>query len=482
MPDWEVLGAGSAGPGKSTILLFDANGQIYTEHKRCEDKHHPHYHAWGQSRGWALHLRRTRPMLEETLARAHRAFPRMDSGAHWNEQKTTWTFSSGYKYQFGHCKDPQDWSIYIGNEYTRIFFDELVQFDEEQYDQIGTRLRTTDPVLKHMLGIRSATNPLVTRTSADTFAVKNPHWVRDRFVKPAPQGRVRFKKRIRRQDGTIAYRTFIYLPATLYDNPDPEFVAQYEVTLRDKKPHIVQALLYGNWWVTPGSFYGSEWNDKIHVCKPFRIPPGWARFRSMDWGFKAPGCVHWYALDHDGTLYVEREFTFQEKLDIEVAKAIKEIERGMGLVKNGRSLLTGPADTQLWEERGESAQTKAAVMQNAGVNWVPADKKSRQHNAERLTKRLKAHESGTKTPGIVFFDTCKQAITTIPAIQTDPKNTEVPADGGDDHWHDSINYGCAFASHGRQGIPRHDLDDDDDRDDDVIERSASRGRYGYGGA
>jgi len=224
MPDWEVLGAGSAGPGKSTILLFDANGQIYTEHKRCEDKHHPHYHAWGQSRGWALHLRRTRPMLEETLARAHRAFPRMDSGAHWNEQKTTWTFSSGYKYQFGHCKDPQDWSIYIGNEYTRIFFDELVQFDEEQYDQIGTRLRTTDPVLKHMLGIRSATNPLVTRTSADTFAVKNPHWVRDRFVKPAPQGRVRFKKRIRRQDGTIAYRTFIYLPATLYDNPDPEFV------------------------------------------------------------------------------------------------------------------------------------------------------------------------------------------------------------------------------------------------------------------
>lgn len=482
LPDWEALGAGAAGPGKSVVLLAEPFAQIKAEHDRCENPNHPYHLDWGTSTGWALHLRRTRPMLEETISRAHRMIPRLDPGAHWNEQKATYTLTSGYKYQFGHVKDPNDFIIYQGNQYTLICFDELVQFDEEQYDQICTRLRSSDPVLRHMLKIRSMSNPLVQRTSGDSFSVKNPHWVRDRFVKPAPQGGVRFKKKIRREDGSVEYRSFIYLKATLYDNPDPEFVRQYEITLRDKKPHIVQALLYGNWFVTPGSFYGGEWNDHVHICEPFRIPPDWARFRSMDWGFKKPGCVHWWAMDHDGTLYCEREYTFVEKTDAEVAKRIGEIEQGLGLWRHGRSLITGPADTQLWEERGESSKTKAAVMNSLGVGWVPADKKSRQHNAERLLKRLKEHEHGTKPPGIVFFNTCKQAITTIPAIQTDPKNEEEPADGGEDHWHDSVCYACAFASHGRSGIPKHRYEEDywGDRDDDEPDARRNRGAHGYG--
>ncbi len=479
LPDWEVLGAGAAGPGKSVVLFNDPMPQIIVEHQRCEDKHHPFHHAWGQSTGIALHLRRTRPMLEETLARAHRAIPRLDPGAHWSEQKTTWTFSSGYKLQFGHCKDPNDFIIYQGNQYTHIAFDELVQFDEEQYDQICIRLRSSDPVLRNMLKIRAMSNPLVGRTNADSFTVRNPNWVRDRFVRPAPQGRVRFVKKIRRGDGTVENRSFMYLPATLYDNPDPEFVRQYEITLRDKKPHIVQAMLYGNWFVTPGSHYGGDWNDQIHICDAFRIPRDWARFRSMDWGFKKPGCIHWWALDYEDTLYCEREYTFQEKTDAQVAQRVREIETEMGLWKNGRSLITGPADTQLWEERGESAKSKAQVMQHAGVSWVPAEKKSRLHNAERFMKRLMSHDHGTKPPGIVFFKGCKMAITTIPAIQTSPTNDEEPADGGDDHWHDSVLYACAFASHGKHTIPRHDREDREaDKDSD---RKSVRGLWGYGG-
>lgn len=483
LPDWEALGAGAAGPGKSVVLLAEPFPQIKVEHDRCANRNHPFHQGWGQSTGWALHLRRTRPMLEETMARAHRMFPRMDPGAVWSEQKATWTFTSGYKYQFGHCKDPTDFIIYQGNQYTIICFDELVQFDEEQYDQIGLRLRTSDPVLRHMLKIRSMSNPLIHRTSADSFTVKNPNWVRDRFVKPAPQGGIRFKKRIRMQDGSIEERSFIYLRATLYDNPDPEFVRQYEITLRDKPPHIVQAMLYGNWFVTPGSFFGAAWNDQIHVGPAFRIPKDWIRFRSMDWGFKRPGCVHWWALDHDDTLYCEREYTFQEKTDIQVARGIEEIETQMGLWKDGKSTITGPADYQLWEERGESALTKAAVMAKAGVGWVIADKKSRQHNAERVMKRLTAHEHGTKTPGIVFFQGCKQAITTIPALQTHRTNPEEPEDGGDDHWYDSVSYACAYASHGRIAMPKPKfVDDPFDRGNKNhrTRQQSHRGPWGYG--
>lgn len=482
LPDWEALGAGAAGPGKSVVLLHDPMPQIIVEHERAENKKHPHHHGWGLSTGIALHLRRTRPMLDQTISRAHRLFPRLDPGAKWSEQKTTYTLSSGYRIQFGHCKDPNDWEIYQGNEYTHLAFDELVQFDEEQYDQICVRVRTGDPVLRHMLKIRSMSNPLVGRTSSDNFAVKNPNWVRDRFVKPAPGGDVRLVKRIRREDGSVEIRSFIYLKATLYDNPDPEFVRQYEITLRDKKPHMVQAYLYGNWWVTPGSFFGGEWNEQVHVCRPFRIPPDWRRFRSMDWGFKKPGCIHWWALDHDDTLYCEREYTFQEKTDAEVARRAREIEIDLGLWNRdaNRSYITGPADTQLWEERGETALTKALVMQNMGVPWVPADKKSRQHNAERLTKRLTAHDHGTRPPGIVFFEPCKNAITTIPAIQTDPKNEEQPADGGEDHWLDSVVYACAYASHGKHGIPEIRRSKVSWDDDDEAPSKSPRGTWGYG--
>lgn len=480
LPDWEALGAGAAGPGKSVVLLAEPFAQIAVEHERCANVNHRYHQPWGMSNGWALHLRRTRPMLEESMKRAHRMFKRIDPGAEWSEQKFTWTFSSGYKYQFGHCKDPDDWTIYQGNEYTIICFDELVQFDQEQYDQIALRLRTSDPVLRRMLKIRSMSNPLVGRSNADTFSVKNPNWVRERFVEPAPQGGVRLKRKIRREDGSVEVRSFIYLRATLYDNPDPEFVRQYEITLRDKPPHLVQAYLYGNWFVTPGSFYGGEWNDKIHVCEPFKIPRDWARFRSMDWGFKRPGCVHWWAMDHDDTLYCERELTFQGMTDADVARRIKEIEIDAGLWRNGSSTISGPADTQLWEERGESSKSKAQVMMSMGVNWTPADKKSRVHNAERFMKRLRAHERGTKPPGIVFFTSCKKAISTIPAIQTDKDDEETPADGGDDHWHDSVLYACAYVSHGRGAVPRHTPIRDrwDEEDDNALQ--IVRGRHGYG--
>lgn len=471
----EALGAGAAGPGKTLVLLMDPLPQIMLEHERCRDPDHPYKMFWGQSTGWALHLRRTLRMLEQTIARSHRIFPGIDPGAKYDSQKTTWRFTSGYHYQFGHCKDPNSWEDYFSNEYTHIGFDELVQFEEEQYDQISTRCRSSDPILRKMLKVRAMSNPLMRRDASDSFSVRNPQWVRQRFVDPAPEGRVILKRRLERADGTIEWRRWIYLPATLYDNPNKEFVRDYEATLLNAKPHIRQALLYGNWYITAGSFYAEEWNARLHICDPFNIPDDWPRFRSMDWGYKRPGCVHWWAMDEDDNLYCEREYTFQGKTATEVAKRIREIERDARLWKSGRSLITGPADTQLWEQRGESAMSKADEFARVGVGWISADKRSRQRNAERVLERLKDHQAGSTTPGLVFFRNCRQAIKTLPAIQADPTDPECPQDGGDDHWHDSICYASAYASHGRRGIGRAERSDEDD---DVSNRRV--GRYGYG--
>lgn len=479
----EVLGAGSAGPGKSMCLLMEPLQQIQAEHNRCADRKHPHSMEWNMSTGWALHLRRTRPMLETTLARAHRIFPSIDPKVRYDAERYIFRFSSGFRYQFGHCKDSSDWQQYLSNEYTIILFDELVQFEEEQYDQIITRLRSSDPVLSKMLKVRAMSNPMMNR-GAEAFTVKDPFWVRKRFVEPARQGRViLWRNVIDPTTGAVLRRhRWMYFPATIDDNPDKAFVAQYKATLANSPYHIRQALLLGDWYVTVGSYFGDVWNQRIHVIRPFKIPDDWPRWRSMDWGFKNPGCIHWYAMDEDDNIYVEREITFRGKTDREVADRVKDVEEELGLwdERARRSRITGPADTQLWEERGGHGKTKAQVFLEAGVPWVAARKNIgiSAHNAQRIFKRLGDHANGTRLPGLMFFSTCTEVIRTLPALQMD-KNNEDPLSGGDDHWVDSLGYGIDYASNGRGKIGKPTEPKDDWADEDEPAKQM-RGRYGYG--
>lgn len=483
LPYDEVLGAGSAGPGKTWVLLADPYPQIFMEHERCSNKNHPYPLDWGHSKGWALHLRRTLPMLKQSIIRTQRTFPQIDPDVRWIGDENTWVFSSGFRFQFGHCKDAGSWITYIGNEYTHIGYDELIQFEEEQFLQINTRLRTDDPCLSKMLKIRAMSNPAMDMEQNDSFALVDPYWVRRYFVDPAPAGKAVLEHEYDLPDGSKASRTRMYLPATIHDNPNKAFVLQYIKNLASKPRHIREALLSGNWYYTVGSFYGEAWSERLHTCVPFRVPDDWPIFRSMDWGYKHHGCIHWWALGDDDNLFCIRELTFLGKKDEEVARLVREIEEKMGLWRNGRSSISGPADTQLWEERGATGRSMAMTFLAKGVHWAKADKgKSRQRNAERLLGRLRDHREETTAPGIMFFRTCVQAIRTIPTILTDKNKTWLPQDGGDDHWHDSVLYACAYAARGRAmiGAPKRARDDwevDDERD------RGSRhnlGRDGYG--
>ncbi len=476
----EALGAGAAGPGKTTVLIHDPLSQVAVEHKRLTlPRNHPWYLEKGASVGWALHLRRTGNTLDQTIARTHKIFPRIDPGARWNGEKQTWTFTSGYHYQFGHCKDPNSWENFMSNEYTHLAFDELTQFNREQYDQITTRVRSSDPVLASLLAIRSMSNPLMRRQAGESFVVEDPNWVRRLFVDPAPNGNVIMVRKLKRDDGTEFERTRIYLPARLSDNPNKEFVRQYEESLQDKPAHIRAALLYGDWNVTPDSYYAEAWNPQIHTCEAFTVPRDWAIFRSMDWGFKVEGCVHWWALDPEGTLFCFDELTFKGKYDEQVAELIEGVEKNLKLWQGRRSMLTGPADTQIWEQRGSTTRSMAANMAAKGVTWRKADKSpgSRGRHAQQIHKLLVNHDHGTKVPGLVIFKKCTQLIRTLPGIQRDPNHHDDPAEGGDDHWFDSARYAAAYASRGARGIARLREDDLDDRSGQEHTR---RGRYGYG--
>lgn len=479
----EALGAGAAGPGKTTVLIAEPLYQIKVEHVRCENpksETNPYPLEWGMSVGWALYLRRTFPMLQQTIVRASRIFKRIDPGVAFNVKENTFVFSSGYRYQFGQCQHVGDWENYYSNEYTKILFDELNAFEKEQYDQIGSRCRTDDPVLDPMCNVRSMSNPVQRLEKGQKTSVSDPYWVRKMFVDPAPLGRVTIKRNLEMEDGTTEIHRRIYLPAKLWDNPNKKFVRSYEKTLRGKPKHIRKALLEGDWYSVAGGYFEDSWDPRMHICRPFRIPTDWPQMRAMDWGFKKPGCVGWYAMDPDGNLFKHREFNFRGLDARQCAEEVKKIEESMGLWQKGRSRISGPADNQLWENRGDVGRSKAAEQQAVGVGWVKADKRSRQRNAERIVNRFKDHQNGTTTPGLVIFSSCVMTIRTLPMIPTSPVNAEEPQDGGQDHWLDETGYACAHASNGRSGLSM--VTDDDDEFEDDADYEEDRGQLGYGNA
>lgn len=478
----EALGGGSAGPGKTVVLRWDPLPQIITEHQRCSDPEHPYPLDWGHSKGYALFLRRTSPMLRQTIALAQAEFRQVDPGVRWNENDQEFTFSSGFVYRFGHCKDKGDWSIYHGLELTWLGLDEAAQFIESQYDHLCARVRTDDPVLAEMMRVRLMSNPMAGNEGMEGLSSDgDPNWLRRLFVAPCPEGEKILVREIEMEDGEIVRWTRTYLPARLRDNPNPRFVRDYTALLKTMKPHIRKAYLDGDWYVTVGSFYAEAWSSEC-IVKPFPIPDDWPVFRSLDWGFKQPGCVHWWAMDPDENVICIKEWTFQGMSASAVALRILEIEEDLGLKepRAKRSSLTGPADTQLWERREGGGTSKVQDMAAVGVYWEQADKKSRKRNAERVYERLADRRGGI--PGLSFFGDglCEDAVRTLPQIQTDQTDKDCPADGGPDHWHDSTCYACAFASHGRAGLPRRRQREEEDDDDEPAPRR-TRGQYGYGG-
>lgn len=477
----------------SMVLLTDPLEQVWVEHIRCQQDTIPEAFPgdikeaiknnplrWGYSEGWALHLRRTLTRLTETIERAHRMFPLIDPDVDWNEKKNIFTFSSGFKYQFGHCKDRNDYMNYIGQSYTHLGFDELIEFMKKQYDFICARNRSGDPVLRLMLKKRSMSNPKMADAKGENIEIDDPGWVKRYFVDPAPEGNKILRKKIVLKSGEVTYVHRLYLPATLYDNPDKDFIRQYEIELRSKPKHIQECYLFGRWDSVIGSFFEDSWNPDIHRCRPFKIPPHWPIFRALDWGYVTHGNLGYYALDSaQDILYKFWEVTFQKKKVTDFVKTVMRPFEEANKLWNpfSGSLVYGPADTQIWEERGETALSKYQEFVQNGVDWCYADKRSREDNAQRVHERLVAHENFSRPPKLIIFENCKSTLQVLPAMQTDVNKPTEPAKGGFDHPYDETSYACAYA-HGRI-IDAPNYKGKVVKEDEDEPRQATRGSFGY---
>ena len=364
----EVLFGGAAGGGKSYGQMVDALlfALRYPGSKQ-------------------LVLRRTFSELEKSLIRTSLSlFPREIYT--FNSSSHTGRFKNGSVIDFGYCANENDVYQYQSAEYDVIRFDELTHFTEAQYIYLISRVRGANSYPKQ---IKSSTNPGGVGHS----------WVKERFIDPSPPSSV-----FRGKDGMER----IFIPSYLSDNKflcegDPD----YEKRLLALPEREKKALLYGDWNIFEGQYF-SEFSYDKHVVKPFEIPIGWRRFRTIDYGLDRLVCL-WIAVSPDMKAYVYRELCASDLPISASARAITE------RTPPGEDIYATLAPPDLFSRSQETGRTKATIFSEFGVNFTKTSN-DRETGWLAIKELLCDTEQG---PRLQIFSTCTELIKCLPALTVD---------------------------------------------------------------
>jgi PBSX family phage terminase large subunit len=147
----------------------------------------------------------------------------------------------------------------------------------------------------------------------------------------------------------------------------------------------------GLWVAAEGQVYEGFDPDR-HVIDPFPIPSSWARYRSIDFGYKNPFVCQWWAADEDGRMYLYREIYMSNRTVKVHSETINSY---------GEYILGTVAD--------HDAEDRATLAEN-GIDSLPAYKDIKV-GREKVEERLKI--AGDGRPRIFFF---KDAL-----IEADPE-------------------------------------------------------------
>lgn len=348
LPDsiFEGFFGGSAGPGKSEVILMYPIARRLIDHSRFK----------------GIIFRRTYPELEESLIpRSHEWYPYF--GGKYNASKHVWLFPSGATIRFGYSDNENDVRQHDTAEYNYLGIDELTHFTEFQYLYLTHRVRTSVAGLPAI--VRSASNP----------GNVGHAWVRDRFILPKRQGFA-----ILKDSKTGAQR--IYIPAYLHDNPtlitnDPTYIDRLKLLPEAER----KAKLEGDWDAFSGQVFTefrytkltNEPANAIHVIPAFGagplygIPEWWPKVLSVDWGHEHKTVALWSAIAPNGRVYIYREFAEAKR---KIADWGAEIAR---LSQADSNIVEMVLDPSAWQDRGLPYTIADQLMQVTGFDFSRAD-------------------------------------------------------------------------------------------------------------
>jgi hypothetical protein len=354
---------------------------------------------------------------------------------------------NGSRISLNHMQHEKDVHKYQGREIHMMMFDEATQFTEAMYRYMAyTVLRLgkwrppsgMDKIFPRVLNGANPGGP-------------GHVFFKESFVDNGPYRIVKASK-----DNGGMNRQFI--PSLAEDNPalltnDPEYLDRLEAA---GDPSLVRALREGDWNVIAGAMFGSVWRRVTpdgrpwHVRDPFDVPVGWPLWRSADDGFAEPFACYWNTRHPDsGTRYVISEIYRKGMTAPEVAEAVKERDLLIPLVDahgneyyNNR-VLEGRLDSNAFAVTGAAELSRGEQMNRLGCRWKPVEKwpGSRVSRVQNFHKLLRPNpKARNNEPGIVFFNTCVNAIKTIPAIMRDEKKPEDVSDKSVLHAFDGVTY------------------------------------------
>jgi len=349
----------------------------------------------------------------------------------YNKTEKIIYFPNGSQIICGYCKDDTSVDQYQGQEYDVIFFDEATQLKEQWIKKIAASCRGANDFPKRI------------------YYTCNPGGQGHGYIK-----RIFIDRKFEINENPDDY---VFIQSLVTDNKvlmekDPEYVR----FLENLPPTIREAWLNGRWDVFEGAFFeefrtspdpqmcaehGISVEDALkervwtHVIEPFDIPRNWKVYHSYDWGYGKPFSCDWWAMDFDENLYLILQLygctgVPNEGLKWSNEEQFKEIHNIESSHKwlMGRKIY-GPADPSIWDgSRGVSA---AEIADKNGVYFEPGVN-DRIPGWMQVRERMKFDENGY--PKIYFFNTCKNAIRTIPLMMFDEHKIEDMDSDLEDHF------------------------------------------------
>lgn len=435
---FEVLYAGTRGPGKTDALLMDFAQGV----------------GVGYGSEWrGILFRPTFPELADVINKSLKWFSILFPGASYNRAAHCWTFPGGEMLYFRHFRTPEDYWKYHGHAYTWIAWEELCNWpDDKCYKVMRSCCRSTTPGIPRCY--RATTNP---------YGVGH-NWVKRRWQLPQSFGKV---IRTMDDDGNPEPPR-VAIQGRLRENlillhADPDYLQRLKGAARN--PSELAAWVDGSWEITAGGMFDDIWRAKTHVVSfPIaKIPKTWKMDRSFDWGSSKPFAVCWWAESNGeplvyggrsygtvrGDLFLIKEWygwngnrnEGVKMLASAIARGILERENDWGL--EGR-VLPGPADSSIFDD--ENGNSIERDMRLAGVRWKAADKSpgSRKQGWQQVRKFLEGAiptVSGIReVPGLFVLDGCEQTLETVPPLPRDDKDLDDVNTDAEDHLGDAIRY------------------------------------------
>lgn len=296
-----VLYGGARGGGKTYVSIAKTlAGNPYEDQSVAHNVSyvfHPGYRA--------LVLRKNFKDLLDYKDRASEMY-RLFGGV-WNSGGSYFEFPSGAKVVLGHLDTEEAYQIYQGQQYMRIFIEEV------------TQIKTKTLFLRVIASCRSPYAEL----KRHIFLTANPegagfHWVKEMFMthpktgKRVEPGTVIEEEFINPYTGSSMILDRIFIPAKVWDNKilmesDPTYVA----LLMSFPDELRKAYLDGDWDAISGSTFFTEFRPKgpmtgdpewaNHCCDSAEIfhMPWYRMWCGIDWAYGHWSVCYWFFENED---------------------------------------------------------------------------------------------------------------------------------------------------------------------------------------